>query len=191
MSNPFLPAAKAPAWPPAAAHDTSIAGFVAACYDDLLRIARSRLWRNGRSTMLGTTALVNETWLRLAERHGVAPASRGAFLAYASQTMRSIIVDAARQRLADKRGAGQGGLSLDALPDGVAPEAGESFDVLRVHEALDDLARREPRLAGVVVMRFFGGCTTQEVATALQCAPRTVERDWEKARILLLDALMP
>jgi len=158
-------------------------------YEDLKRLARARLWMHGQRTWLNTTALVHETWLRLADKHGVPLEGRGAFMAYAAQTMRSVIVDIARQRDAQKRGAGEDPLPLDTALEQQVADPSCSVDVLALHDALDKLGRREPRLAEIVTLRFFGGFSARETADLLGSSLRTVERDWEKARTLLLDAL--
>jgi len=101
--------------------------------------------------------------------------------------MRSIIVDFARGRLRERRGGDATHTSLNTeLIDGLP--AGDE-QVVAVHEALQALAQREPRLAQVVEMRYYGGLTEQEIAAALGLTDRTVRRDWEKARLLLADAL--
>jgi RNA polymerase sigma factor (TIGR02999 family) len=108
---------------------------------------------------------------------------RRAFFAYASQVMRSVIIDAVRESQSERRGGGVSLLTLDtALAEGL-PAAED--DLLRVHEALQALAQAEPRLAQVVEMRYFGGFSEREIAAALDMAERTVRRDWDKARLLL------
>jgi RNA polymerase sigma factor (TIGR02999 family) len=168
----------------------------AALYSELKLIARARLRRAGAAQLqLNTTALVHESYLRLL-RSEAAPASAapefaspGHFLAYAARVMRSVVVDLAREQAAERRGGGQGALSLDteslaALP-GPAPEP----EALAVHEALLALQAVEPRLAQVVEMRYFGGLSESEIAAALGLTERTVRRDWLKARALLLSML--
>lgn len=105
------------------------------------------------------------------------------FLAYAAQAMRSVIVDVVRARQAERRG---GGLAHVTLGTGLAERlSAQDDDVLRVHEALDELGRVEPRLARVVEMRYFAGLREQEIAEALGVTERTVQRDWQKARLFL------
>jgi RNA polymerase sigma factor (TIGR02999 family) len=101
--------------------------------------------------------------------------------------MRSIIVDFARQRLAERRGGGVEDLVLDTSIDAGVPSA--EAQVLRVHEALNDLATVDGRSARVVEMRYFGGLTVKEIASALGMNERTIRRDWEKARLMLAVAL--
>lgn len=159
----------------------------ALAYDDLRRLARSRLRDGGRDTLLDTTALVHESYLRFLDAGQLRAPDRRAFFAYASQVMRSVIVDAARERRALRRGGDQRRLTLDTGLQDSLP-TGED-EVLRVHEALLALEAAEPRLARVVEMRYFGGWSEQEIADALQVTDRTVRRDWEKARLLLMAAL--
>ncbi len=159
----------------------------AAAYDELRKLARSRLRDGGRNTYLDTTALVHESYLRFLDGGRLRSDDRRAFFSYASLVMRSVIIDAVRERQAKRRGGEPKRLTLNTelledVEDG-------SEDVLRVNEALDVLAQAEPRLAKVVEMRYFGGYTEAEVAEALGVADRTVSRDWDKARLLLSSML--
>lgn len=156
-------------------------------YDELRRLARSRL-RHEDALTLDTTALVHESYLRLrAGPPGEYP-DRHHFLSYASHVMRSVIIDLVRAQRAERRGGGERALTLSTtLLDGAGAADGD--EVLRVHEALDELAAAEPRLAQVVEMRYFGGLTETEIATALELTERTVQRDWHKARLFLARAL--
>lgn len=158
-----------------------------ATYGDLRRLARSRLRDGGRNTVLDTTALVHESYLRFVKVGELRIEDRKAFFGYASQVMRSVIVDSARERLAESRGAGQRALTLNTeLIDGLG---GGEQAILDVHEALEALAKADARLAQVVEMRYFGGYSEREIAEALDLTERTVQRDWEKARIILGAAL--
>lgn len=160
---------------------------VALLYADLQRLARSRLRRSGDMTLLDTTSLVHESYLRLVRGEGPEFADRRHFLAYAAQVMRSIVVDLLRARQADRHGGGAWHVTLNtAIGDSVARHEDE---VLRVHEALDELAGSEPRLAQVVQMRYFGGLSEAEIADCLGVTERTVQRDWQKARLFLSLAL--
>lgn len=152
-------------------------------YAELRQLARSRLRRSGELTLMDTTALVHESFLRL--QGGAAPVfpDRHHFLAYASRVMRAVVVDLIRARHAERRGGGAEHLPLDtALGDSLSAHDEE---VLRVHEALDELAAAEPRLAQVVELRYFGGLSEAEIAAALDITERTVQRDWQKARLFL------
>lgn len=160
----------------------------AAAYPELRRLAHARLRGGGRNTVLDTTALVHETYLKL-QRSQAAPAfpDRARFLVYAGRAMRSIIVDLVRQRQAERHGGEFAHVTLtgdvrDALP------AGEAH-ILRVHEALDEMAKIDPRMAQVVEMRYFGGLTDAEIGAALGVSDRTVRREWEQARLFLAEAL--
>jgi RNA polymerase sigma factor (TIGR02999 family) len=156
-------------------------------YDDLRRLARSRLRQHQAMTLLDTTSLVHESFIKLSGTSALAVEDRRHFFAYAAHVMRSVIVDFARARSAERRGGDAEHVLLDtAMGDGMAaPES----DALRVHEALQVLEQADARLAQVVEMRYFGGLTEAEIARALDLSERTVRRDWEKARLLLLAAL--
>jgi RNA polymerase sigma factor (TIGR02999 family) len=156
------------------------------CYDDLLRIARSRLRFNEQNSLLDTTSLVHETFLRLEGNSQIDTAERVRFLAYAAQTMRSIIVDCVRERNSSRRGGGEWDASLDRIAEPIQ-SIGE--DILRLHEALDELESTDERLVRVVEMRFFGGLTEECIADTLGINKRTVRRDWQRARTLLSAAL--
>jgi RNA polymerase sigma factor (TIGR02999 family) len=158
------------------------AALFGAAYEELKRLARARLSRSGPMTLLDSTALVNEIWLKLANQRRLQVDTRRRFFAYAAEVMRNVIVDQIRERHALRRGGGERHLTLDtALGDGLA----DDDEALQVHEALDSLAQLEPRLAQVVEMRYFGGMTEVEIGEALGVTERTVRRDWEKARLLL------
>lgn len=156
-------------------------------YDELRRIARSRLRQHQTMTLLDTTSLVHECFVKMVGVNGVAVEDRHHFFAYAARVMRSVIIDFARARLAERRGGNVERVVLDThLGDRIAaPES----DVLRVNEALEILGRADARLAQVVEMRYFGGLTEPEIAEVLGLSVRTVRRDWEKARLLLLAAM--
>jgi RNA polymerase sigma factor (TIGR02999 family) len=156
-----------------------------AAYPELKKIARARLHAAGGAGPggLNTTALVNESYLRLAGRVDQLDfRSRGHFYAYAARTMRSVIVDLVREHLAERRGGGAPHVTLDTALDQLALADAEP---LQVDEALRCLATVEPRLAQVVEMRYFAGMTDPEIAEVLGLTDRTVRRDWDKARALL------
>jgi RNA polymerase sigma factor (TIGR02999 family) len=159
----------------------------AAAYAELHRLARARLRDGGRDSVLDTTCLVHESYLRFVNSGELKAEDRRAFFAYASQVMRSVIVNSVRERLADKRGGAQRPLTLSTTL-GMNVADGEET-VLRVHEALEDLEKAQPRLAQVAQMRYFGGYSEQEIAETLDVTERTVQRDWEKARLILAEAL--
>jgi RNA polymerase sigma factor (TIGR02999 family) len=159
----------------------------AAAYGELHRLARARLRDGGRHTLLDTTALVHESYLRFVRAGELRAEDRRAFFAYASQVMRSVIINSARERIAQKRGGDWLPLKLSTeLASGMP---GREDEVLRVHEALELLEKADPRLAQVAQMRYFGGYSEQEIAETLEVTERTVRRDWEKARLILAVAL--
>lgn len=168
--------------PPRITPGADIAALSAAAYEDLRRLARARLRSNGPLTLLDTAGLVSDTYKRLALQHDLKIESRAHFLGYCSRVMRSVVIDLVRERNAGRRGGGQQNITLNtALGDALAAQD----EPLRVDDALADLAKLEPRLAQVVEMRYFGGYNEQEVAEALGITARTVQRDWQKARVLL------
>lgn len=156
-------------------------------YPELRRIAHARLTRHVRDTMLDTTVLVHECYLKFVQAERLNPSDRAHFLSYSAAAMRSIIVDFARARLAERRGGDAPHLTLNTeIAENLA--AGES-EILRIDDALTEIARLDARLAQVVEMRYFGGLNDLEIAAALGLTDRTVRRDWEKARLLLAAAL--
>jgi RNA polymerase sigma factor (TIGR02999 family) len=163
------------------------ARLFAAAYGELKKLARSRLRDGGRNTFLETTALVNESYLRFVKSGQLRIEDRRAFFAYASKIMRSVIIDSVRERQAERRGGDVTELTLDTQIAANLP-AGEA-EILQVHEALLTLEATEPRLAKVVEMRYFGGYSEIEIAEALGLTERTVRRDWDKARLLLMNSL--
>jgi RNA polymerase sigma factor (TIGR02999 family) len=156
-------------------------------YEDLRRLAHSRIRRSETITLLDTTSLVHDTYLRLVNARELAFEDRGKFFGYAASVMRAIVVDAVRARRADRRGGG----AIHVVLDTQIGESAEHDDnqVVAVHEALEELAKLDPRLVKVVEMRYFAGLTEEEIATSLGITERTVRRDWEKARALLFGAL--
>jgi RNA polymerase sigma factor (TIGR02999 family) len=158
-----------------------------AAYQDLCVLARARLRPHRNGGQLDTSALVHETFLRFANGGGLRMEHRPHFFRYASRVMRSVIIDTLREQGAQRRG---GDVVHEALPTQLpALQDGSEQEALRVHEALDGLVQYDPRLVDVVQMRYFAGLTETEIALALGITERTVRRDWEKARLLLLEAL--
>lgn len=153
-------------------------------YDELRIIAHRHLrsLHGEGACTLNTTALVHESYLKLAGGAPVRGAGRAQFFAVASRAMRSILVDYARRGAAAKRG---GDLVRVTLQEGMTAGDGRATDLLAVDAALTRLAENLPRLAQVVECRFFGGMTVAETAEALDISPRTVERDWTRARAYL------
>jgi RNA polymerase sigma factor (TIGR02999 family) len=163
----------------------------AAAYQELRKLARSRLRDGARNTVLETTSLVHESYLRFVSAGELKFEDRRAYFAYASRVMRSVIVDGVRERQAERRGGDVQQLTLstelaDSLDGGVD---GSEQAILKVHEALDALAQVNERLAQVVEMRYYGGYSEVEIAETLGVTERTVRRDWEKARLILAEML--
>jgi RNA polymerase sigma factor (TIGR02999 family) len=170
-----------------AGNHTARDDMFAAAYGELHRLAHARLRDGGRNTVMDTTCLVHESYLRFVRSGELRAEDRRAFFAYASQVMRSVIVNSVRERIAQKRGGDHQPLTL-ATSLGAQSADGEAT-VLAVHEALEDLEKADPRLAQVAQMRYFGGYSEQEIAETLGITERTVQRDWEKARLILAAAL--
>lgn len=159
---------------------------VTATYAELRVLAHARLARSAPLTLLDTTALVHECYLRLLKLGELKATERGRFLAYAGQAMRSIIIDCARQRATQRRGNGlQLNMTLDDLPD---VSAGAD-SLLAIDAALQSLARLDARLVQVVELRYFAGLSNEEIAVTLGVDERTIRRDWDKARALLFAEL--
>ncbi len=180
--DPMLRAMRpAPTAPPSRPLDAQ--HLFPALYQELRRLARSRLAGGGRYTLLDTSALVHEAFLRMQRGGLVTLNDREHFLAYAASTMRSIVIDFVRRRGAERRGGGVEHVTLDTR---AAEQLGASDDeILEVHEALEILATIDERLVRVVEMRYFAGLDDLEIAQALGVSDRTVRRDWERARLLL------
>ena len=156
-------------------------------YQDLRRLARARLRAAPRVTVLDTVALVNESWMRLNQAGRLRPQDRAHFIRYAARAMRSVIVDYARRRLAERRGGDRARIELTT---GIASDApGGESEIVNVHDALERLGTTDARAAEVVQMKYFAGMSESDIATALGITERTVRRDWTKARLLLAEAL--
>ncbi|MDE3009817.1 MAG: sigma-70 family RNA polymerase sigma factor [Pseudomonadota bacterium] len=161
--------------------------IVSELYPELRRLAHSRLARNNALTLLDTSAMVHETYERLARGAQLEARSRGQFMAYAAQVMRSILVDFARKRSAERRGGGAIHLTLSTgLLD---THGGIDADIEQINEALLELEASDPRLRQIVEMRFFGGFDESEIAESLGVNERTVRRGWERARLMLRVAI--
>jgi RNA polymerase sigma factor (TIGR02999 family) len=160
----------------------------AAMYDDLRRLARSRLRAGARNTLLDTSSLVHESYLRFASAGRLRLRDRIQFMRWAGRVMRSVIVDLARRRLADRRG---GRVTRLTLTTSISSDVRAESEIVRVHEALNELAVQDQRMATIVEMRYFAGMTEPEIAEAVGIHERTVRRDWEKARLFLREALAP
>ncbi len=156
------------------------ADLVQALYAELRAVASRERWKLGDVDTLQTTALINETWLKL---HRVETWNdRQHFLRAAAVAMRYVLVDAARERYAAKRGGGLADVTLSAA-ERVADGSDESL--LQLEATLARLQALDPRLAQVVECRFFAGFNELETAEALAISERTVRRDWLKAKAWL------
>lgn len=162
--------------------DAALQELVPLVHDELRRIARRRMAGERRGHSLQATALVNEAYLRLIDARQVKWQNRAHFLGLSARLMRQILVDAARTKAARKRGAGAVRVTLDDARI-AAPDPGP--EVLALDEALQVLAKLDERKARVVELRFFGGLSVEETASALTVSVDTVMRDWKVARAWL------
>jgi RNA polymerase sigma factor (TIGR02999 family) len=152
-------------------------------YDELYRLAADLMQQERADHTLEPAALLNEAYLRLLGQDALAGApNRRYFFAAAARAMRQVLVEHARRRAAEKRGGAQQRLPLDAVLDHFRAQ---HLDVLRVHEALEQLAALHARQSQVVLLRFFGGCTLEEVAEQLGVSVATVQGDFRLARAWL------
>ena len=179
-----------------AGDQTSLTRIVPLAYNELRRLARRHLRNERDGHTLRGTDLVHETFLRLVQQRGVQLDSRAQFFGWASQLMRRILVSHARDRSAAKRGGGVQVQSLEAMQEEMGEMAGSPSDdqlpdILALDEALQRMEQFDPRMGRVVELRFFGGLSVDEVATALQVSPSTVVREWTAARAWLLLELGP
>src|SRR6185369_9225244 len=170
-------------WRPGVGDGASWEQLIPVLYEDLRRIARQRLRFDYGALTLGTTALVNECYVRLVQSSQVRVEDRHAFLAAASETMRRVLVDYARARKRQKRGGGQAAVPLDEVEPWLSET--ESNQVLRLHDALETLAAMDGRAARVLELRFFGGLSLEETAQVLEISVKTVQRVWLTARAWL------
>lgn len=178
-----LPAGNGPA---AATLPLNSDALFEALYEDLCRLARREVRRNGARDMLSTHTVVHEAWLDISGRSSLAFESDGRFLAYASRTMRGLVIDRLRNRQSQKRG---GKFVITALDTQHADQIAQPEFLQDIGDALDELATLEPALAHVVDLKFFCGFTLAEIAVMTGVSERTAQRHWEKARLMLYRAL--
>jgi RNA polymerase sigma-70 factor (ECF subfamily) len=156
---------------------------------ELRRLAAGYLRRERGGHTLQPTAVVNEAYLRLIPQRGVRWENRAHFFGIAARMMRRILVDHARRKHAGKREGFVGDpVSLSQVPD---PAGGQDVDVLSLHQALSDLAQLDPRQAGIVEARFFGGLTIDEIAAATGVSISTVKRELTTATVWLRHRMKP
>lgn len=164
------------------------AELVPAVYAELRKIAAAQMARLRPGETLQPTALVHEAYLKLVRDADPGWNGRGHFFGAAAQAMREIIVDHVRRKSAAKRGGGRPDEDLEAA-FAVNASGLPADDVLAINAALTRLEAEHPRRAKVVVMRYFGGLSENEIAEALEVTTRTVEREWRFARAYLHEAL--
>jgi RNA polymerase sigma-70 factor (ECF subfamily) len=167
-------------------NDKAVAELMPLVYDELRRLAASYLRRERPGQTLQATALVNEAFVRLSRERGKPFQNRTHFLAIAALSMRQILVQRARAKHAEKRGAGAERITLDeSIAAGARPSDREGVDVLALDEALTRLAALDEQQAKIVELRYFGGLTIEETAETLEISPATVKRQWTLARTWL------
>ena len=152
-----------------------------ALYSELRRLARRELGRQGLPITLGATSLLHQAYLEIANKDGTSFPDRARFMAYAARVMRGLIIDYARSRHEQKRG----GLFEITSLETDAENAVDACNLAQVSEALEELAKAEPELCEIVDLKFFCGFTFAEIAAMRTVSERTVQRQWEKARIYL------
>lgn len=159
----------------------------AALYDELRLVARRTLMRSAGAGVSATT-LVHEMYAGMAERESLSFPDRAHFLAYAARAMRGLLIDAVRSGAAQKRGGEFVITSLEAHAADALPGA-DARSLTQLSDALDELAQLEPGLAQLVDLKFFCGFSLPEIAQLMGVSERTAQRSWEKARLLLFEAL--
>ena len=169
--------------------DTALERLLPMVYAELRAIAARHLGSERAGHTMQPTALANEAYLRLRGLGDVPWHDRSHFFAIASRIMRRILVDHARGKMADKRGAHAQRVQLtEGFHDGQQPVM-DAVELIDLDRALNELAAAEPRLARLVELRFFGGLKIEEASVLLGCSTRTAKRDWAFARAWLLQRL--
>ncbi|MGI8955911.1 MAG: sigma-70 family RNA polymerase sigma factor [Chthoniobacterales bacterium] len=156
-------------------------------YDELRQIARGYLRRERADHTLQATGLVHEAYLRLVDQTVTSWQNRAQFFGVAACVMRRVLLDHARRHRAEKRGGTWQKLEFD---EALAAGLPRSLDLVVLDEALQNLAQVDPRQSQVVELRFFGGLTTEEAAEVLDVSPRTIKREWRRARAWLHREIM-
>jgi len=160
----------------------ALEALVPLIYKELRNLAHNFLYRERPGHTLQTTALVHEAYLKLIDQDDARWQNRAHFFAIAAQAMRRILIDSARKHAAAKRGGPQAELSLDEVAD-IALEP--DINLLKLDEALNELAKIDPRQSRIVELRYFGGLTIEETAEVISVSPATVKREWMMARAWL------
>jgi RNA polymerase sigma factor (TIGR02999 family) len=153
-----------------------------ALYSELHRLAKRELARPGAAVSLGATTLLHEAYLDMAARDGPSFPDRARFMGYAARVMRGLIIDHARERHAQKRG---GLFEITSLDTNAMENTADHRELAQISEVLDELGKVEPALAEIVDLKFFCGFSFAEIAVMRDVSERTVQRNWEKARIYL------
>lgn len=153
-----------------------------ALYAELHRLAKRELARPGAAVSLGATTLLHEAYMDMAARDGPSFPDRARFMGYAARVMRGLIIDHARERHAQKRG---GLFEMTSLDTDAMENAVDHRKLTQISEVLDELGKVEPLLAEIVDLKFFCGFSFAEIAVMRDVSERTVQRNWEKARIYL------
>lgn len=166
-------------------NSASHSAMFAALYEELRQIAQREL-RRGSGLTLSATTLLHETYFKVQQRADVAFPDRARFLAYAARAMRTLVIDYARNRQAQKRG---GAFEITSLPTELPEHWVEPGELEQLSAAIDSLASIDEGLAQLVDLKFFCGYSLLEVAAMRGVSERTVQRDWDKARVLLKRAL--
>lgn len=156
--------------------------LMAAIYDDLRRLAISHMSSERGNHTLQPTALVHEAYLKLIDQRSTEWADRLHFFAVAAKIIRRILIDHAREHRAQKRGGKSERVPIDSVDP---PIAGQDVDLVALDDALNELALLDERQARIVELRFFGGCTIEEVAKLLNAGRRTIDRQWMAAKAWL------
>lgn len=165
-----------------AGDDSALHELMPVVYNELRRLARSTVRREGRASILQPTALVHEVWLRLAGKEQLSVKSRGQFYALAAKMMRDILVDHVRRRQAAKRGGIQIQVPLDDARLSARPQ---QVEFLVLDEAMTRLGKIKPRYMQITELRYLAGLTIEETAEVLRVSHATIEREWVFSRAWL------
>jgi RNA polymerase sigma factor (TIGR02999 family) len=160
----------------------------AALYSELHRLAKRELGRHGVPVSLSATTLLHQTYLDIAVRDGPSFPDQAHFMGYAARVMRGLIIDHARDRQAQKRG---GQFEITSLGTEAGENAVDDRELRQISEALDELAKTDPPLVELVDLKFFCGFSFAEIGAMRDVSERTVQRNWEKARIYLHLSVRP
>jgi RNA polymerase sigma factor (TIGR02999 family) len=172
--------------PPSAGNADPRVDLFTALYAQLRQIAQSAIRRSGPQLTVSPTTLLHEAYLKISGREALQFPDRARFMAYASRAMRRLVIDFVRERQALKRGAA---FEITSMPTEGAECAAEELELKRISDALDELATVDGALAELVDLKFFCGFSFAEIGAMRDVSERTVQRDWNKARLYLHDVL--